>query len=140
LKNRFQSNTKYKQQIEIQQMTDIVPIISKDEVKQYISQTTKQSYVLIDVRNRDECASTSDKPLLPTAFNVPLPEFSKAFELDQDTFKQQYSFDKPVQQQFIIVYCQSGRRSAMAATQLVEKGYSNVVNYKGSALDWYQQQ
>lgn len=41
--------------------------------------------------------------------------------------------DKPV-----AVYCRSGRRSAMAAQQLFEKGFK-VYNLNGGILDWIEQ-
>lgn len=41
--------------------------------------------------------------------------------------------DRPV-----VVYCRSGRRSAMAAQQLLEKGFK-VYNLKGGILDWIEQ-
>jgi rhodanese-related sulfurtransferase len=35
----------------------------------------------------------------------------------------------------ILVYCRSGRRSALAAADLVELGYSNVYDF-GGIIDW----
>lgn len=35
----------------------------------------------------------------------------------------------------IMVYCRSGRRSALAATDLIELGYSNVFDF-GGIIDW----
>ncbi len=35
----------------------------------------------------------------------------------------------------ILVYCRSGRRSALAASDLVELGYSNVYDF-GGIMDW----
>jgi rhodanese-related sulfurtransferase len=41
----------------------------------------------------------------------------------------------PDQDQLILVYCRSGRRSKLAAQTLVDMGYTNIQEF-GGILDW----
>jgi len=41
----------------------------------------------------------------------------------------------PDKEQTILVYCRSGRRSAIAAQTLTELGYTNVKDF-GGIIDW----
>lgn len=38
----------------------------------------------------------------------------------------------------IVLYCRSGRMSAIAAQILAQRGYTNVWNLKGGMLEWQQ--
>ncbi len=78
---------------------------------------------VIDVRTVAEVESGK----IPGAMNV---VFSDGFA---DKMK---SFDK---EEPVILYCQSGGRSTMASTQLVNAGFKNVYNYSGSYSDWLAQ-
>lgn len=107
--------------------TSLQDLISKDE-----------KYVLIDVRNPDELIG--DMPLIPTAKNVPMNDISSAVGLEANQFNEKYGFDKPNKDDRVIVYCRSGRRSDAVQKELIRLGYSDVTNYTGSALDWYNKQ
>ncbi|KAJ3307469.1 hypothetical protein HDV03_000117 [Kappamyces sp. JEL0829] len=99
--------------------------VTKDFVKQ-LAQSPKPKTFLIDVRNPEELAEGK----IPTAISIPLGE------LLVPTFSfsnLQLSIDKTDE---IVVYCRSGRRSAMAAEVLEMRGFKDVKNYEGSWLDW----
>lgn len=74
----------------------------------------KDTYI-IDVREEYEYVSGH----IENSYNVPYSNFSLINEMD-------ISFDSK-----IVVYCQSGNRSGMAARQLVEMGYTNVYDMGG---------
>ncbi len=75
---------------------------------------------VIDVRTVAEVESGK----IPGAMNI---VFSDGFAESMKEFDKK----KPV-----ILYCQSGGRSTMASTQLVNAGFINVYNYSGSYSDW----
>ena len=80
----------------------VVNVLDKLQVKDLI-QSNESNYHLIDVRSAEEAAS--DKPLLPTAHNVPLPEFEQAMKLSDTEFKDKYKFNKPKTDEKVVVYC-----------------------------------
>lgn len=77
--------------------------------------------VLLDVRRPDEFAGGH----LPGAINIDVtaPDFAQcvaALDKTQPTY----------------VYCRSGARSAKAAGQLSQAGFTSVANMLGGVLDW----
>ncbi len=74
----------------------------------------KETYI-IDVREEHEYLSGHIK----NSYNVPYSNFNLISEIG-------ISFDSK-----IVVYCQSGNRSGMAARQLLEMGYTNVYDMGG---------
>lgn len=106
-----------------------IPIITREELKRAIDED--KDHVLIDVRNEDELKHG----MIPTAKNIPMQEIQKAFELNDEDFKNKYNFEKPKQTNDLIFYCRSGNRSREVTRVMVNKGF-NARNYKGSALEW----
>jgi|694.fasta_scaffold49777_3 phage shock protein E len=83
--------------------------VSSDAAKQYL----RKGAVVIDVRGPDEYASGH----LPGTVNVPLGELSGRIS--------KVSSDK---NHVILLHCQSGGRSGMAAGTLKSLGYTNAYN------------
>lgn len=93
---------------------------SKEEVKikvvpcNKIEELINNNAILIDVRTKEEYETDH----LPTAVNIPYTDIaSKIQEISEDK-------EDP-----IIVYCQSGTRSNIAAHTLIDDGYTNVYDY-----------
>ncbi|KAF7789862.1 hypothetical protein EIP86_000810 [Pleurotus ostreatoroseus] len=101
-----------------------------------ISLMRSQDAYLIDVREKDEVMQGA----IPSAVNVPLTVLSGAFGLRDADFDRIYGFPKPKPEQEIIFYCRSGKRSTTACDVAKRNGYKNILNYKGSWLDWVQQE
>ncbi len=76
--------------------------------------TQAEPYLLVDVRTKAEYAAGH----IPTAINVPYDVIAQ----------QPPTADKSA---LIIVYCVSGRRSAIAASALTRLGYTRVVDFGG---------
>ncbi len=81
-------------------------------------QEGKQDYVLLDVREDYERAEFN-----VGGIHVPLGQLS--LSMDKLT---------PYREKEIIVYCRSGKRSAMAQELLRQSGFKNVRNLEGGML------
>ena len=76
----------------------------------------KENFVLLDVRTQEEF----DVGHIPTAILLPYDEINlKAATVLPDKEKE------------IVLYCRSGRRSAIAKKSLVELGYKDVKDFGG---------
>ncbi|CEL57545.1 Putative thiosulfate sulfurtransferase, mitochondrial OS=Schizosaccharomyces pombe (strain 972 / ATCC 24843) GN=SPAC4H3,07c PE=3 SV=2 [Rhizoctonia solani AG-1 IB] len=107
------------------------PVVTYEELKPRTEQPKEDAY-LIDVRELDEIAQGS----IPSSVPLPLSVFAEALRAPEDEFRNKHGFKKPTQNQEIIVYCRSGKRSATAADIAHKYGFTNIKNYSGSWLDW----
>ncbi len=81
---------------------------------------SESGYIIIDARTWSEY----DEGHIPGAILIPEYEIAKRAEKEL-----------PDKKQLILVYCRSGRRSKIAAEELVKLGYTNVKEF-GGILDW----
>ena len=80
----------------------------------------ENSYVILDVRTQEEF----DEAHIDGAILIPDYEIAdKAESVLED------------KDQLLLVYCRSGRRSKLAAEELVKLGYTNVKEF-GGIIDW----
>ncbi len=83
---------------------------------------SQKGFVLIDVRTPEE----HQKGFIPgTDFNI-----------DYRELQQRYRDIEATVDDHIVVYCQSGHRSNIAANTLTELGYKHVYNVEGSMNAW----
>ena len=81
---------------------------------------TQDGYVILDVRTQEEF----DEAHIDGAILIPDYEIAdKAESVLKD------------KDQLILVYCRSGRRSKLAAEELVKLGYTNIKEF-GGIIDW----
>ena len=92
--------------------------ISQDEAKRIMD--TEVGYVIVDARTESEYAEGHIKGA------ILIPEYEVA-ERAESLIE-----DKST---LILVYCRSGRRSKIAAEELVKLGYTNVKEF-GGIIDW----
>ena len=81
---------------------------------------SESGYIIIDARTQEEY----DEGHIPGA--ILIPEYEIADRADKEL---------PDKDQLILVYCRSGRRSKIAAEELVKIGYTNVKEF-GGIIDW----
>ena len=91
--------------------------ITSDEAKN-IMLTEKP--IVVDVRSLEEY----NEGHIPNAISVPL-----------ETIENEAEAKLKNKDDLILVYCRSGRRSRDAALRLIEKGYTNVIDF-GGIQDW----
>ena len=80
----------------------------------------ESGYIIIDARTQEEY----DQGHIPGA--IMIPEYEIADRAEKEL---------PDKDQLILVYCRSGRRSKIAAEELVKLGYTNVKEF-GGIIDW----
>ena len=91
--------------------------ITEDEAMEMMSEDA----IILDVRTYEEFSEGHIKDA------ILLPDYEigeKAAEILPDL------------NQIILVYCRSGRRSAVAAKELIVMGYTNVYDFGGIETDW----
>ena len=81
---------------------------------------SENGYIIIDARTQAEY----DEGHIPGAILIPEYEIADRAEKELSDKKQ-----------LILVYCRSGRRSKIAAEELVKLGYTNVKEF-GGIIDW----
>ena len=77
---------------------------------------SESGYIIIDARTQEEY----DQGHIPGA--ILIPEYEIADRAEKEL---------PDKDQLILVYCRSGRRSKIAAEELVKLGYTNVKEFDG---------
>ena len=92
--------------------------ITQEEAKRMMS--LDDGHVIVDVRREDEFAEGH----IPGAILIP-----------NESIENSPPEELPDQDQIILVYCRSGRRSKEAAQKLADMGYANVYEF-GGIIDW----
>ncbi|KAG0718676.1 Thiosulfate sulfurtransferase/rhodanese-like domain-containing protein 3 [Chionoecetes opilio] len=88
---------------------------------------------IIDVRNRNEIEACGQ---IPGAHCIPVTEIKLACDLDKESFKSRYGFEKPDCEDALVVCCKTGVRSKAACDLLQCKGYKRHRLYSGSFSEW----
>lgn len=91
--------------------------ISAEEAKKMMDEG---GVTIVDVRRADEFAAGH----IPDAINVP-----------NESIGTQQPAELPDTGAKILVYCHSGRRSAIASAKLAKAGYTNIYDF-GGIIDW----
>ena len=92
--------------------------ITAQEAKEIMDKET--GYIILDTRTQEEF----DESHIPGAILIPYDQITEKAE--------SVLTDK---NQLILVYCRSGRRSKLAAEDLVKLGYTNIKEF-GGIIDW----
>lgn len=93
-------------------------LITPEKAKDIVD--TQSGYIILDVRTKKEF----DEGHIPGAVLIPYDEL--AFRAEAEL---------PNKSQKLLLYCRSGRRSAIAANMLIDIGYTDVLDF-GGIIDW----
>ncbi|KAJ6604421.1 endoplasmic reticulum protein [Mycena vulgaris] len=108
-------------------------VVTYEELLPKTQSPSSDSY-LIDVREPEEVI----QGMIPSAVNLPLSVLPNSLHLLPDAFKAQHGFEKPKKSQELTFYCRSGKRSTTASDVAKRNGFTNILNYKGSWLEWVE--
>ena len=92
--------------------------ISQAQAKEIMD--TRSDYILLDVRTEKEFAAGHMKGA------ILIPDYESRLRAEKEL---------PDKAKTILVYCRSGRRSKLAARDLAELGYTDVLEF-GGIIDW----
>ena len=106
-------------------------------IEDYEEGREESGYVVIDVRDPDEIAFTGK--VSPNTHNIPLGVLVQyqVFSMDDDDFEDTCGFPKPSLDETLVFTCAAGIRSTHACNFAAQGGYSNLVNYRGGANEWF---
>lgn len=94
--------------------------LSFEDVKVMALNPKREEYLIIDVRNEDEIASSG---LIPSSINIPLPRLSPS-SLEEDKDK------------LLVFTCKSGVRAYNAALKMKDSNFPSLAYYPGSWSEW----
>ena len=103
---------------DVTEQTSVYENITAQEAKEIMD--TQEGYIILDTRAQEEF----DEGHIPGAIVLPHDEVLEKAESVL-----------PNKDQLILVYCRSGRRSKLAAEDLVTLGYTNIREF-GGIIDW----
>lgn len=89
-----------------------------------------ETYTLIDVRQELE----HYPGFIPGTVNI--PRGSLEFRIASPAFWDATGLYEPEKSDLIIIYCEKGQRSVLAAQSLMKLGYTNVYSLKGGWKNW----
>ena len=104
--------------MDVTEQTSVYENITAQEAKEIMD--TQEGYIILDTRAQEEF----DEGHIPGAIVLPHDEVLEKAESVL-----------PDKDQLILVYCRSGRRSKLAAEDLVTLGYTNIREF-GGIIDW----
>eukprot|EP01130_Rhizamoeba_saxonica_P011803 TRINITY_DN4916_c0_g1_i1.p1 TRINITY_DN4916_c0_g1~~TRINITY_DN4916_c0_g1_i1.p1 ORF type:complete len:161 (-),score=28.44 TRINITY_DN4916_c0_g1_i1:93-512(-) len=109
-----------------------IPIILKSDLEAKIRD--QKQLILIDVREPKEVQASGS---IGQAVNIPLGNVEEMLDKPSEVWERELGIKKPEKDDEIIFYCRLGGRSNNACMITQSKGYNNVINYKGSAFEWF---
>jgi len=105
-------------QTESTEVNAVYKSITAEKAKNIMDEQT--NYIILDVRTESEFAEGHINGA------ILIPDYDIGTKVEEKL---------PNKESLILVYCRSGRRSQLAAKEMVKLGYTNVLDF-GGIVDW----
>ena len=112
----------------VEEAMSAVQTISIAEFKKLFD--AQEMYLLVDVREGAE----HDQGYIPGTINIPRGLLE--FWIEKEAFWEDEGMYTPLKDDKLIIYCKSGRRSALAVESLEKLGFTDVYSLEGGFTEW----
>ncbi|ATY60875.1 rhodanese-like domain-containing [Cordyceps militaris] len=106
------------------------------DIQKQLQTNEDKNVIFVDVREPVELRETGK---IPGAINVPVTTAVQSFHVSEDEFEDMYGYPRPGKDKTLVFYCKAGVRAKTAAGLALHAGWTSVGEYRGSWLDWAEQ-
>ncbi|PMB71236.1 Thiosulfate sulfurtransferase RDL2, mitochondrial [Beauveria bassiana] len=107
------------------------------DIQKQLDTNEDKNVVFVDVREPAELHETGK---IPGAINIPVTTAVQSLHVPEQEFEEMYGYERPGKDKTLVFYCKAGVRARTAAGLALHAGWTSVGEYRGSWLDWAENQ
>ncbi|KAF1737982.1 Thiosulfate sulfurtransferase RDL2, mitochondrial [Beauveria bassiana] len=107
------------------------------DIQKQLDTNEDNNVVFVDVREPAELHETGK---IPGAINIPVTTAVQSLHVPEQEFEEMYGYERPGKDKTLVFYCKAGVRARTAAGLALHAGWTSVGEYRGSWLDWAENQ
>ncbi|PQK09748.1 hypothetical protein BB8028_0002g00720 [Beauveria bassiana] len=107
------------------------------DIQKQLDTNEDKNVVFVDVREPAELRETGK---IPGAINIPVTTAVQSLHVPEQEFEEMYGYERPGKDKTLVFYCKAGVRARTAAGLALHAGWTSVGEYRGSWLDWAENQ
>ncbi|KAM3508816.1 hypothetical protein MY10362_000942 [Beauveria mimosiformis] len=107
------------------------------DIQKQLDTNEDKNVVFVDVREPVELRETGK---IPGAINIPVTTAVQSLHVPEQEFEEMYGYERPGKDKTLVFYCKAGVRARTAAGLALHAGWTSVGEYRGSWLDWAENQ